>query len=402
MIDVAGGTYRERCREPSWDELYGSGLRAACLISSLGASSKLHTLISTDKQSLLRAIASQHGIEVSTEAIPHTIGFFYQHGMATPEVEPDPRRLDHDIELKDLKIEGDQVLCFGFIEGSVTVKGRSVVYDPQSPTRPNPFRERGCEADRLVVIANRSELIQLAETEDVAAACQKVLQTERAEAVVAKLGPAGCLVVTADGTTSVPAFRTQRVFPIGSGDVFSAAFAVAWMEQGKPPALAADFASRTAAFFCERRTFPKAGLPDWNPLPLVLRPDGMRKAVYLAGPFFNAGQRWIIDELRVALCQAGLSVFSPMHDVGPGPAEAVWKPDIEGLLKCGVVLACLDGLDPGTIYEIGYAHARSIPVIALVSAEREEDLKMVRGGGCEVVDDIPTAVYKTVWSAVCQ
>lgn len=402
MITVAGGSYRERCREPSWDELYGSGLRAACAISSLGEKASLRTLVSAEKAPLLRAIAGQYGIDASYSIIPKTIGFFYQHGMAAPEVEPDPRRLDHGVKLEDLSVEAEQLLCFGFIEGSIAVKGRDVVYDPQSPTCPNPFRARGCEARRLVVIANRVELTLLSGTDDIAEACRRVLETERADAVVAKLGPAGCLVVTASGSTSIPAFRTPRVFPIGSGDVFSAAFAFAWMKNEQSTSDAALFASRCAAYFCDRRTFPLATLPDWNPAPLVLLPTAERKSVYLAGPFFNAGQRWVIDELHLALRQAGLNVFSPMHDVGVGPAESVWKPDIEGLKKCGVVLACLDGLDPGTIYEIGYAHAENMPVIALVSAEREEDLKMFRGGGCLMVDDIPTAVYQTAWAAVCK
>lgn len=61
--------------------------------------------------------------------------------------------------------------------------------------------------------------------------------------------------------------------------------------------------------------------------------------------------------------------------------EAVYDPDIDGLKQSGVVLACLDGLDPGTLYEIGYAHRYGLPVIVFVSAEREEDLKMPIGGG---------------------
>jgi hypothetical protein len=322
--------------------------------------------------------------------------------MATPEVIPDPRRLDHGIPLQNLSVKADKVLCFGFIEGSIVIDGGQVVYDPQSPTCPNPFRARGCSAKRLVIIANRSELAQLSGTDRIERACHRVLKTEKAEAVIAKLGPNGCLVVTAQTQITVPAFRTQRVFPIGSGDAFSAAFAYAWVEQKRRPAEAALFASRAAAYYCEHRTFPRRNLSGWKPSPLRVLPPRQHRGVYLAGPFFNAGQRWVIDELHQALRQARLKVFSPMHDVGPGPAEMIWKPDIDGLRKSGVVLAVIDGLDPGTIYEIGYAHARQIPVIALVSAEREEDLKMLRGGGCHIVDDIPTAVYHTSWAAMCR
>jgi nucleoside 2-deoxyribosyltransferase len=62
----------------------------------------------------------------------------------------------------------------------------------------------------------------------------------------------------------------------------------------------------------------------------------------------------------------------------------------------------LDGLDPGTIYEVGYAHSRGTKVIAFVSAERPEDLKMIIGGGSQITNDFATALYSTVWAATCK
>ncbi len=91
-----------------------------------------------------------------------------------------------------------------------------------------------------------------------------------------------------------------------------------------------------------------------------------------------------------------------MHDVGRGEAKVVYRPDMKGLRESGVVLACLDGLDPGTIYEVGYAHSHGSKVIGYVAGERPEDLKMIEGGGCEMTNDFATAVYLTIWAATSE
>ena len=80
---------------------------------------------------------------------------------------------------------------------------------------------------------------------------------------------------------------------------------------------------------------------------------------------------------KIALFNQGLKVFSPLHDVGRGNADDVAPADLKGLDRSSVVLAIIDGLDPGTIFEIGYARAKGIPVIAYVENEKEEDLKMI-------------------------
>ena len=136
--------------------------------------------------------------------------------------------------------------------------------------------------------------------------------------------------------------------------------------------------------------------------PLLPLPKEKVKTVYLAGPFFNLPQRWLIEEFKLALDNAGVPVFSPLHHVGRGNADDVYQPDIEGLKTCSVVLACLDGLDAGTVYEVGFAHSLGAKVIGFVSAERNEDLKMIAGGGSELTNDFATALYLTVWAATCE
>jgi hypothetical protein len=278
-----------------------------------------------------------------------------------------------------------------------------LVYDPQSPVNPILFKSLGGSAKELVIVVNRSEVLQMAkEPSDVNRAARLLLEEERAVAVVVKLGPVGCKVFVKDEVFDVPVFRTKRVFPIGSGDVFSASFAYAWMNLGKDFKDAAMYASMAAAYYCENMIFATEELLHaWKPNPLHYCND-VGGCVYLAGPFFNTAQRWLIEELYISLKNMGLTVFSPFHDVGPGVADDIWEKDIEGLKNSTAVLACLDGMDSGTLYEVGYAHALSIPVVILASSEKEEDLKMPTGGGSLVVGDIATAVYLSSWAVNCK
>src|SRR3546814_4230785 len=72
------------------------------------------------------------------------------------------------------------------------------------------------------------------------------------------MGPAGALVITAAGETWVPLYRTERVWKLGSGDVFSSTFAALWGCNGIDPVRAADCASRATAYYCDTRTLPRS------------------------------------------------------------------------------------------------------------------------------------------------
>jgi nucleoside 2-deoxyribosyltransferase len=78
----------------------------------------------------------------------------------------------------------------------------------------------------------------------------------------------------------------------------------------------------------------------------------------------------------------------------------VYRPDIEAIVKCDLMFACLDGLDPGTLFEIGFARAMKKPVVVYTTSAKEEDLKMPEGSGCLIVRDFTTAIYKSVWTAL--
>jgi nucleoside 2-deoxyribosyltransferase len=401
MIHVVGGTYLEDCRERNWKELFGSGLRASLALARLGSKVEFSTFIDKKQKQVL--LAKSDGITVSPVEVKKTIVFNYLHTLSTPSIEPENYVRLCGKKPKQVEISGDKVLSFGMMEGNAKVKARMATYDPQSPADPKFFGENGSEAEKLAIVVNRSEAKQMTGRTKPEDACKELLKKGATVAIV-KCGPDGCLVGASNSKviTTVPAYRASRVWPIGSGDVFSALFAHGWMELNMKPVEAADRASKGTCHFVETRLPPSEEDLKKKFTPLKRLPRREFKKIYLAGPFFNLSQRWLIEEFRLALLEEGMRVFSPLHDVGPGEAMAIYEPDMKGLRESQVILACLDGLDPGTIYEIGYAHSQESEVIAFVSAERPEDMKMIEGGGSQMTNDFATAFYATIWAATCK
>jgi nucleoside 2-deoxyribosyltransferase len=71
--------------------------------------------------------------------------------------------------------------------------------------------------------------------------------------------------------------------------------------------------------------------------------------------------------------------------------------DLAALDDCDAIFAVLDGLDSGTVFEVGYARALKKPIYVVAQAVPDEDLKMVVGSGCRVFDDFVTALHHTAW-----
>jgi nucleoside 2-deoxyribosyltransferase len=175
--------------------------------------------------------------------------------------------------------------------------------------------------------------------------------------------------------------------------------------QGEAPEKAAQFASKATAYYCETQGFGTgAQLAAFQPPEVTVSTAvqaGAERKVYLAGPFFHLAQVWMIEELRTQLRGAGLTVFSPYHDVGLGSAADVVDKDIQAIKECDVMLAVADGLDAGTMFEVGYARSLEMPVVVYSELEKgAEALKMMEGTGCLLCSNLATAVYTTLWEAV--
>lgn len=400
MLRIIGGAYRERCLEPDRDDLYGSGLRAATALSDL-TSVELFTYVDDDYRETLQAACRVARIVLKPHATSRTLAFRYHHPLAAPTIIPSPSALQ---ALAPIEVSGPCILRFGMLEGAGKVDGDRVVYDPQSPISPQSFAANGSQARELAIVTNRHEAFLLTGEQDPSRMAAALFAQEHACVVVIKRGTHGALVFTNGKSEVIPAYKTEHVQKIGSGDVFAAAFAKHWAVDRIDPIEAARCASAAAAMYCGRRTLPlpldyiARATSAWKPIHSV--PPAEPPLVYLAGPFFTMAERWLISESRAALSGQGVRVFSPLHEVGHGPAGVVVPADLEALGRSAAVFAILDGLDSGTLFEVGWATARGIPCVAFVQNEHVETLKMLHGTDCLVVDDFTSAIYHAVWAAL--
>ena len=401
-IHVVGGVYGERCVHPRYNDVYGSAGRAALAIATVGSPAVLHSYMNHITLEFMREKAGfLDSLRVVPTQIEGQVSFLYINDMAAPEILGVPASPHPPIE-----VEGDRVVRFGMLEGDAVVKAKWAVHDPQNVRQPVPFHANGSTADHLALILNSHEAATMAGTPGapVEEMADTIARQPGAEVVVVKKGPQGALVRTSKGTTQVPAYRSSRVWKVGSGDCFVAHFANAWMHENRPPEEAADRASRATAFYCENQGFPTPDDISDPARAAVQVSDGCRRGelrqVYLAGPFFDLMQVMLLEQTRANLAAVGLRVFSPYHDIGLGSARDVVQKDLDAIRASDVVFAIADGLDAGTVFEIGYARAHEKPVVVYNERHKGESVKMMEGSGCIVCHDYATAIYSTLWEAV--
>lgn len=144
-------------------------------------------------------------------------------------------------------------------------------------------------------------------------------------------------------------------------------------------------------------------------------------SVYLAGGWFNSRDAKALEELETFLeSHPKVDVYRPrvdgvklssgeFHD--PKLREKVFMDNIKHIDVADFLVALLDGAfgqDTGTCYEVGYAMARGIPVIAFTIDPKnrfEETLGSIKDGMYaivqgisalnDVINSIPTGIYPT-------
>jgi hypothetical protein len=336
------------------------------------------------------------GITSHVRKITENLSFSYFHPLSPALLFP-----GKPAQNKPLRVTGDIALRFGFVEGDAIITANYAVYDPQGGPPLEKFEKNGSKARHLAYVLNENEISALTQKSSLTEAVGVLLRGST-EVVIVKKGPQGATVFQKNSRAkNVPAYQSQSVFKVGSGDVFSAIFALEWAENKLSAVEAADAASRAVAYYVETRSLsepPKGDAENRKPLKL----SKAARKIYLAGPFFDIAKRWLIEESLDALEKMGADVFSPYHDVGYGPPNVVARQDLKGLDDCGVVLALIDGGDPGTLFEIGYAIKKKIPVVAFGENVSQTDLTMLVGSGCEFVDDFASAIYRTIWKSFQQ
>jgi len=97
--------------------------------------------------------------------------------------------------------------------------------------------------------------------------------------------------------------------------------------------------------------------------------------VYIAGPLFNDKAKIILEKIDKICKEIGLDTFLPGRDVGlykKGNSTPFFVKDRDAINDCGLMIAYLDwrGISSGTAWEMGYAHAKNIPIISLVEDKK--------------------------------
>lgn len=101
----------------------------------------------------------------------------------------------------------------------------------------------------------------------------------------------------------------------------------------------------------------------------------MIHTIYQAGPLFTQAEKDFHRALSAALRAAGHTVIWPGDRIseaaiaasGSGAMTLIFTTCREDIDRCTAVAALLDGpqVDDGTAWEIGYAHAKGLPIYGL-------------------------------------
>ncbi|MHB8380622.1 MAG: PfkB family carbohydrate kinase [Acidimicrobiales bacterium] len=402
---VVGGTYSEVVEVPEYqDDVSGSGMRAAAALRFTDVS--LVTAIDEITSDAASAAAASLGIERVVSIRDQPVGFRYFTPVSDPAIDGPTASF-----AGPLRAESEAVLVFGMIErGELSVQAERLILDPQRPRDLVEIETTGLSWNELAVVANRREIAALSRVFGTSEECARdVLERSGAAVVVVKDSGRGCLVVLRDRDLSVRVgpFPTRTVWPLGSGDVFAAGFAHAWSE-GADPVESARLGSNCAAWWCGSRPNAQSAIPieilSGSPVTETLETADSEleipeepPVIYLASPFFALSERWLVELCRDVLLGLGAEVFSPFHSVGVGGDE-VAEMDLAGLDRADAVLAILDGWDPGTLYEVGWAHRKGLPVVGFLNSTNDSRSKMPVGAGAEIHRDLSSALYRVVWA----
>lgn len=402
---VTGGVYGERCIWPHRDDkIYGSGGRAAAAIANIADDLLLASYCPPQWVADVAASAAALNYQIDLKPSPECINFTYLHPLSKPDcAQLDEHNRKSAMASDIIEADDDVVLRFDMIEGQAKVRASRAVFDPQTGGVKNHFIENGSVADELTVVLNEDDAYQATRVGPWAAG-PKIQREWNAKNVVIKRGWRGALVFAGDQTpVEVPAFKSTSVYKIGSGDVFSAFFTHFWGNERADPIEAAQMASRAVSRYVDTRTLPVVLPDDFHPEPFVWQKPRKRPYIYLAGPFFNLAQRWLVEEAHTQFDRLGVDVFSPFHDVGRAIDNTnVASEDLQGLKDVDVILALCNDVDIGTIFEIGFAKGnpkQPKPVVIYSETMPDSQKTMLTGTSCEIVPDFCSAIYRSIWAA---
>lgn len=391
MTVVVGGLYDEICYEPQVRRTFGSGVRAAAALRE--SIERLVTVADGASTPLAESVLGTVQIDATDRAAP--IQFEYDTPLSRPHlnVERD------DLRVRVPDVDGTDIVVFGMVEQNPSVRCRRAVVDPQHSLSASQISSL-VTADEMVVVANRREVHTLVPGPDTASSAEALRVLLGASAVIVKCGALGALVVSDHGIAGVAVVPTESVFPIGSGDVFTAALAESWFLGATVEEAAQTAAMRTAGY-CATRQLGPVTIPSSSLHPPTAMSISAPPRIYLAASFATPEQRWAARTVERGLSDIGAVVFSPLRDVGQVTDQAATaSADLAGLSSCDAVLLLADTARSGPHFEAGWAHHLQIPVVVTSSDPDPARFTMLRGTGAEVAADWSSAAYKAVWAGL--
>lgn len=377
---IVGGCYKEICERPNWNALFGSGTRAAAALFNLTPHVEFHTYCHPEYLPDLYGVWAN---EFTIHTIPSTnkIAFAYLHPLSCPGIAPDTSSITIE---EPIVARGEVVLRFGFLEGDAVVEADRAIYDPQTTRETAPFEANGSSARSLALVLSEDELRASVDSNSIAEAAEKIMVRDSADVVVIKRGIKGAIVFEKERKPSfVPAFRTPRIFKIGSGDIFSAVFAHYWGIEKKSAIDASMLASRSTAAYCSSRELPIPSehmLPDF---PAVCCNE--RGRVNIIGAMDTLSNKWLMEEARWCLNRLGRT--AEVINLELGEMDYL-SDDVVSTL----ILA--DTLEDRGKAAIKMTQERILPTVVL--RERGEALQIF--GSSQATNDFSTALYWVAWA----
>ncbi|MDD5372342.1 MAG: nucleoside 2-deoxyribosyltransferase [Sulfurimonas sp.] len=407
-MTVYGGYYREQCLLPSWDNYYGSAGRAVAVLSNLEKNIIFETYVANDLLDHIQYFKKYYDINLKTHQSDFLIDFSYFHSLSKPII---TSNIDYSINKNEAIIIQDKyVICYGTLESKAPViRAEKCVFDFQSSKLEDVYNN-GNMINEVCLIMNFEEASSITNSENIIEIKKYLFtQIKSLKILVLKDGPFGGYVFYENSQNlQIPIFKTDKLFKIGTGDIFTAIFGYLWINQEKNKLSIQDITEQSAfstAYFGENFFDYKINILDKYKENLFrkvyLEKINISKKVYLAGPFFNSAQRWQLEDIKQLLENFKFNVFSPLHNVGTSKnSRYIATKDLEALDNSDIVFAILNDFDTGTIFEIGYAMAKEKQIIVFVENYNKNDLTMIEGSGCLIYTDLTTAIYNLVWTSL--
>ncbi|TBX69621.1 hypothetical protein EZL74_07015 [Flavobacterium silvisoli] len=395
MISVIGGTYREIDYDDVSLDIYGSGYRCCKFLLENKCIVNYHTSGNDEVENYLNEVKKVYSnFSFKLTKSEDLVTFKYSFALDTPNIFPNILNIK---STDNIKVDGDNIICYGMLESEFNISGKKVIYDPQTSLRPKKYSEFGI-AEELIYIVNMNEAKSISSQNELEEIKKYFFNNEKAYALIIKNGPHGAkLYLKSNEEIDIPSFITKNVNKIGSGDIFTSSFGYYWMNKKLPLKECAILASKATSLYCDKKVY--IDVKDFEYDFIAYEGKNLKdKQVYIAAPFFSLAELILIDKIRNAFLEFGVKVFSPFHDIGFGDDEAIAIKDLQGIKDSDIIFCVFDNLDSGTLIESGFSIAMDKKIIGYHRTCEDSKLLMLKPGNLKVFKNLTTAMYHTIWN----